>query len=289
MVLQWISLLTAVIGTAIGSYIDFKTTYIPDKVTYTMIAIGAVTLFFSWPFNDFLLFSGIAVAVFVFGLIMYTLGQLGGGDVKLFTALALLLPSYPRVFSNYFNLTVTVAPYPFLVSIFFIASILGMLFVSSRYIIKLIRDRHKIKNFNRTALTGVVYDVLLLPIFYIWQTFNPNMLFIAIPMLFGGFALAFKKDILEQYVVMKKLVSKLNDDDVIALELMDEKTKKKLGLSTRKTLFEMELKQIKANAKKHNIKQVLVSEYLPVFGPFIFISLVLNLLVGDLFFWILFL
>ena len=180
-----------------------------------------------------------------------------------------------------------VPPYPPIVSIFFTAVIIAMFFVSLGYIFRIYNDRKRIKQFNRKTIKGIGICAIMLPMFYVWYILNARMLIIAIPMILGAFVLAFKEDILKMYIVKSKPISKLNDDDVLALELIDEKMKKALGLGKQRTLWEPQLSQIKKNAKKHKIKTIPVNEYLPRFGPFIFISLVLTLLTGDLLFWIL--
>jgi len=128
---------------------------------------------------------------------------------------------------------------------------------------------------------------MFMPLFILWIYFRLSMVAIIIPMILGAFLIPFKDTILERYVVIEKNVEDLNDDDVIAVELIDEEIKKKLGISSRKTFFEMELKKIKEEARKHNIKKILVSEHLPKFVPYLFISLLVNLAFGDAFLWML--
>ncbi|MFC2174548.1 prepilin peptidase [archaeon] len=277
----------AVIGTAMVAHTDYKTGYMPDKYTHAMIVLGALLLplYSGWEAAiPFYIAAGIVAAV---SFVFYTFGQLGGGDVKLFTALALLLPTYPMSLAV-FGLNPVVAPYPFVVSVFFTSAVLAMAFVSVGYLHSLYRDHKKVKHFRTKSFKGILYSAMTLPLGIIWFYLSPRMLIIALPLALGAFVLAFKEDILRLYVVEKKAVSKLNDDDVIALELMSQSMKKKLGLGSRKTLLEMELKTLKKNARKHGIKQVIVQEYLPKFGPYIIISLLLNLLVGDTLLWLLF-
>ena len=277
----------ALVGTAIVAYTDFKTGYMPDKYTHTMIALGVLLLPFYSGISAALPNYFIAALVFAVCFLFYIFGQLGGGDVKLFTALALLIPTYP-VALEAFALNPVFSPYPFVVSIFFTSAVLAMFVVSLNYATRLLRDRRKIKEFNKKALRGGVYSAMTLPLAILWYLINPVMITIAIPLIAGAFVLAFKKDILRLYVVKKKKIKDLNDDDVLALELMSKTLKKKLGVGSRKTFLEMELKGLKKNARKHRIKEVLVSEYLPKFGPYILISLLLNLAVGDTLLWLLF-
>ena len=277
----------AVAGTATVAYTDFKTGYMPDRYTHAMILLGALLLPFYSGFSTALPYYGIAIAVFAASFLFYTFGQLGGGDVKLFTGLALLLPTYPLSLSI-LGTTPVAAPYPFVVSVFFASAVLAMAVVTAQYLARLYSDRRKIKDFRAKSFRGLLYSAMTLPLGVIWIYLSPKMLVIALPLVLGAFVLSFKKDILRLYVVEKKLVKDLNDDDVLALELMSKSMKKKLGLGSRKTLLEMELKTLKKNARKHGVKQVIVQEYLPRFGVYILISLLLNLVVGDTLLWLLF-
>jgi len=283
-----IGAIVALVGTSVAAYTDFKTTYIPDKLNYAMIAIGLAYVWLSFPMSDALWHTAIAALVFLIGLALYLFGQLGGGDVKLFAALALLMPIYPAALSAINPVGAIVAPYPPVVSIFFAAAVISMVFVPVNYLNKLYHDRKKLKNLRKKITRGAMYSVATLPIFYIWSVFSPRALIVALPIILGAFSLAFKEDILERYVSMKKKVKDLNEDDVLALELMDDKVVKKLGVGMRKTFFDKELKAIKARAKKHKISTVMVAEHLPTFGPFILAGLMLTLLFGDAFLWLLF-
>ncbi|MCK4327169.1 MAG: prepilin peptidase [Candidatus Diapherotrites archaeon] len=277
----------AIIGTAVVSHTDFKTGYMPDRYTHAMLLLGAALLPLYSGLEAAVPYYLIAAGVFAASFIFYTFGQLGGGDVKLFTALALLLPIYPaQLVALGFN--PIIAPYPFVVSVFFASAVMAMAVVSIDYLRRLHEDRKKIKDFRAKSFRGLLYSALTLPLAVIWVYLSPMMTIVAVPLALGTFAMAFKEDILRLYVVRKKAVKDLNDDDVIALELMSPSMKKKLGLGSRKTFLEMELKAIKKTARKHGIKQIIVQENLPKFGVFILASLLLNLMVGDTLLWLLF-
>jgi len=277
----------AILGTATVAYTDWKTGYMPDKYTHAMILLGAILLLFyhgpNYAFINYLL----AAAVFGICFLLYTFGQLGGGDVKLFTALALLIPSYPIALAG-LGTNPVAAPYPFVLSIFFASAVLAMFFVSISYITRLYQSRKKIRDFNKKALKGTAYALLLVPLAAAWAYMNAHMVAIIIPMAAGAFVLAFKDDILRLFVVKKKPVDELNEDDVIAIEMLSKAKLKKLGIGIRKTFLRAELPAIKKNAKKHGIREVWVSEYLPRFGVYILASLLLNLALGDALLWLLF-
>jgi len=95
----YIFAIVAVIGAAIGAYIDVKETWIPDSVNYFMIAFGLsghVLLSFITNNWSFMIYSVTAFTVFfIFGSTLYYIGGTGGGDAKLFAGLAALLATYP--------------------------------------------------------------------------------------------------------------------------------------------------------------------------------------------------
>ena len=78
----------------VASYTDARSRIIPDWVNIS-IALIAVSFWYAsqltlWP--GVALQLGIATAVLLVFMIAFHAGQMGGGDVKLLTALALLLP-----------------------------------------------------------------------------------------------------------------------------------------------------------------------------------------------------
>lgn len=283
---ELISAVIALVGTAIVSYADYKTGYMPDRYTHAMIIIGALLLPFHAGLEKAVPHYLAALVTFVVLFLFYIFGQLGGGDVKLFTALTLLIPVYP-VSLVQFGFSPTIAPYPFIVSVFFAAVVMAMLFVSSGYLLRLYRDRKKIAGVHAKVVKGLLFALLTLPLIGLWVWMNSRMAVMGLPLVLGAFAMAFKEDILRLYVVKRKAVKDLNDDDVLALEFISASVKNKLGLGSRRTFLEMELKELKNRARKAGVKQLVVQEYLPKFGPFIMASLALNLVVGDVLLWLL--
>lgn len=284
-----ISTSIAFIGCLIAAITDFKWGIVPDKLNYALIALGAIMVLMRFELWNALAVYGIAIAVFVLGLLAYLFGQLGGGDVKFFAALTLLLPFYPKEIAALSPLNPMInIPYPFIVSVFFTSAVLAVFFVSLSYLWMFWRDRKQIKNLKQTAMKGALYFFLVtIPLTLLWGSINQLVLVVIIPIALGAFLLPFKNILLEKYISQEKKVKDLDDDDVLAIELMSEETKEKLGLSSRKTFLNIELKSLKEKAREHGIETVPVSENLPKFVPYIFIALVINLLLGDAFLWML--
>jgi len=96
--LEIILFLVAFVGSTVAAFYDLKTTEIPDKIPYVMIAIGIigniVASYLAWSYWPFV-YSMIAGLGFLgFGFIMYYLGQWGGGDAKILSGIGFLLPTY---------------------------------------------------------------------------------------------------------------------------------------------------------------------------------------------------
>ncbi len=287
--LEIIGAVIALLGVAYSSYTDIKTGEVSDRLSHAMIGFGAILVAFSFPFWQAVTIIGLGILVFALGFILYIFGQIGGGDVKLFTALTLLIPYYPaslRPLSEAIGINPVSSTLPFIVSVFILSGIFFMLFIPLIYLRKLSAKRKKIKDFRRKVITGLVYCAILSPILMIWFTKSILIALIFVPMFFALMIIPFKNDIVVLFFARKKRVADLNDDDVLALESMSKTTIAKLGL-WRKTFTLIELKKIRERARKYKITAVMVCEDLPKYVPYIFASLVLNLLFGDVFIYLL--
>jgi hypothetical protein len=287
--LELIGVIVALLGVAYSSYTDLKTGDVSDRLSHSMIGIGAILVAFSFPFWQAATIIGLGILVFALGFLLYIFGQMGGGDVKLFTALTLLVPYYPaslRPLSEAIGINPVSSALPLIVSVFILSGIFFMLFIPLMYLRKISAKRNKIKDYKRKILTGLVYCAILSPILFIWFMKSTPIALIFIPMFFALMIIPFKDDIVVLFFARKKKIAYLNDDDVLAVESMSKTTIAKLGL-WRKTFTTLELKKIKERARKYKITTVMVCEDLPKYVPYIFASLVLNLLFGDVFIYLL--
>lgn len=276
-----INVLLALAGTGIAAYQDWKTGLVSDTLTHFMIAFGVAWALLAYP--NALTVIAIAGGIFALGFLAYIFGQLGGGDVKLFTAIALLVPVYPKE-AEAFSLSLGIFPaasgIPFVVSVFLLSGIIGIFFIALGYLRRLCSVKEKIKGFNSKLAKGIAYSLLLVPPIVISASLSRAFALLFPPIALQMMVLPFKQDILEQFVVKKKAVSRLNEEDVLALELIEEKTKKRLGL-WRKTFLNRELAGIRERARRAGIKALPVCEWLPKFVPYIFVALIISLLAGD--------
>jgi archaeal preflagellin peptidase FlaK len=91
-----ICVIIAIFSCIYASFSDLKRGIIPNKLTFPLIGIGLVLngIYFGF-LGEFYSIIGVVIItaiIFVLGYVFWKLGAWAGGDVKLFTALAALLP-----------------------------------------------------------------------------------------------------------------------------------------------------------------------------------------------------
>ena len=135
--IPFVAAIIAILSSAYGSYSDIKEGVIKNKFTFPLIVLGIVLngiyafmIGVPWFFILTLIYTGI---IFVLCYLFWRVGAWAGGDVKLFTGLAALLPFAPAVV-NYQILgtnfpLVANYPFPFTLMINSILSILPFLLI----------------------------------------------------------------------------------------------------------------------------------------------------------------
>jgi Flp pilus assembly protein protease CpaA len=121
--LEVLLFVVALIGSAVAGFYDLKTTEIPDEIPYAMMAIGIIGNIVQsylalsyWPFAYSII---VGLGFLGFGFVMYYLGQWGGGDAKILSAIGFLLPVYQS----------TKLIFPFSVSFFFNVFLVGSFYM----------------------------------------------------------------------------------------------------------------------------------------------------------------
>lgn len=112
---------TAVIGAVYASYTDLKTGIIPNKLAFSLIALGLGSYFlYSLYYKNYelllLVLKNFAL-IFVIGYLFWFFGGWSAGDAKEFMFLAALVPRYPEALKPYF--APALAPYPFSLTMLF--------------------------------------------------------------------------------------------------------------------------------------------------------------------------
>jgi len=275
--IQLIQEITLLVGTLVGAYTDYKTGYIYDWITVPMVLIGVIL---SIVLGQWL--NIIVGIVLFFGLyLLYRAGKIGGGDVKLFTGIALLNP---------FN------SIEFLASVFLFSTISAAIFYSIYYTIKYLKKKIE-SNKNKKMKKGLIQEIVeenkqglvqafvlvTFAIIYFWfmksaGLINELFIFVAgFTMLCLVLVMTLQKGITKNFFEKRIAIEKLEEDEVISVQ---GNLKKVIELFKLKKIVGkeqiMELKRMK-------IKSIVVLRELPKFGPFIFVGVCLALALPDFF------
>ncbi|MCD6229259.1 MAG: prepilin peptidase [Candidatus Diapherotrites archaeon] len=277
----------AVIGTLYSAIVDAKTKLVPQKTVYSMIGLGIILTLASLDFSYIISTFSMAALVFGIGYVIYYTGQMGGGDILLFTGLVLLLPTHPFAQAP----ETMVISLPFILPVIFVSAYLAMSFMSPYYLARIFLD--KTRHFKPNAKT--LLTALAMLAFTAWLTwffvsstsasFTAGLL-VGLPLAAGSLSFAFKNEITKRFIIINLKPEEIEDEEVLATELLDEKTAAILETGSKKVLEQKDLEKIIEKCKKHDIKTLPVYRGSPAFVPFIFLSLVLNLAIGDFMYFV---
>ncbi|VVB58967.1 Type IV leader peptidase family protein [Candidatus Anstonella stagnisolia] len=267
--------LIAIAGCAAGAYYDLRNNRnIPNILLYAMLALGVLFDLVFWGQGSLLAFA-VAIAIFVAGYLLYRAGQLGGADVYILSAIALLLPVQPTVFAN-----VAPAPYPYVFSVIAASGITFMLYMLAFYGARAVRDarREKMKVDAKTALGAVLVAAAYAVFVYVAGkngVFGPAYFVLVGFVVFVSLFFLLFKNRIARMMVEEVPFSKIEEEDVIALEYMDESVVKKYNL--RRVADSKEL----ARLAKLPLKKYCVYTKMPPFLPHILLGLLITLFFGD--------
>lgn len=253
------------LASALAAYTDWKTGYIYDKITYPLIAIGLLLNVVEQQW----LGLGIGAAVFLIGYAFYFAGKIGGGDVKLFSGTALVLPLYGKGI--------------FILNALLVSAVLSVVFFTIYFAGKyLLKKGFNLKE-NRQGITNAVLvgAFLVLYFFFILQmnVLSPySIMFLAVPLLFGLAYVALEKGIRKEFFLQKTKLEKLEEDELLAVEFEEKKTLDLLDLKLKGVLGKKEIEKL----EKAGIKEVLVYRNVPRFAPFFFLGCLAAMAFPDL-------
>src|SRR3989344_957815 len=247
-----------------GAYTDYKTGFINDSITIPLIVFGIAANLFELEWNGILL----GIGVFALGYVLYYTGKIGGGDVKLYSGIALALP--------FFGSGV------FVVSAALLAAISAVVFFGAYFALKYYRKgidwKYNADGLRRAAMLLallLVYFTVILKTGIVSQNY---VLVLGIPMLFGLLFVALEKGIRKEFFVKKIKISEMEEDEIVAVDFMDEKEKQQIGTKMKWVFGEKEKKEL----MDKGVRELVVYRNLPRFGPFIFIGVALALLVPGI-------
>lgn len=269
---ELIRMIIAILFTSMAaSYDIFNKKNIPDLLLYSFL--GCAILISIIDFNFHLLIYSLIIAgvIGTVGYLLYKAGQLGGADVFILCSLSLLLPIQPRL-----NNSNTILNLPFIFSILFVAGLFFIIYVLIKFTPIILKRKEKLE------IKKIIYTLPVLFAFIFFLVMAPSIkipnifiiligFFVFVSIYFSIFKDRFMKALIEELPL-----DKIECEDVIAIEYMDEKLVKKYSIP--RVISEEDLK----NLKGINIKKYPVYSKLPMFVPFILIGLLISLYFGDI-------
>jgi len=259
---ELVRLIVAFLGVGVATYFDiFKKRNVPNMLLYAFLAVALVVDVIFYQQDIFLFSVSLAVFFSAISYIFYRFGQLGGADIFIIASVILLLPIHPSFVDLTFNL-------PFIFSVIVFAGVAFAVYIVAFYGLRLI---------GSGAQPKLIYLMLLIPFLIFAYVFINSVLFSLIYFVFVSvlllatiFFLMYREDI-NLMLAERMSPTELEEEDVLALEMMDEKLVKKHGLKRLVTRKEME------RMKELKIKEVWVYSKLPPFLPFLLLGMVLSL------------
>jgi Flp pilus assembly protein protease CpaA len=242
-------------ASAIAAVTDWKTGYVYDWLTYPLIVIGIAlnVLEQQW------LGLALGIAVFVFGYAFYFAGKIGGGDVKQFTGIALVLPFFSKGI--------------FLINALFIGAMLAVVFYTAFFATKYLlkkglrfeENKNGIKNACLFAIALALYFFL---IFQMHALSLYTVVLLGIPILFGMVFVALERGIRKEFFLKRVKLKDLEEDELAATEFESKKVNELLDLKLKGVLGKQEIEKL----KKAKIESVLIYSNVPRFAPFFFLG-----------------
>lgn len=253
-----IRIILLLVAVALAAYTDYKTGYIYDWISLPLIAIGLIINIFTYPFKTLIPIILIAVGIYLFGYFAYYFGKIGGGDIKLFIGIHLILP--------YLNNQL------FIFWVIIVSSLLSVMFVSISYAIKLNKKIKINKKLLKKKKSKIFKSMILFLVFLVFVIFAtstgdmPTIVYITIPPMFFGCIIIIFEDEIKRHIYLKqKPISKLEEGDVFASEFAKKELITKLKLGKRTVLEKEDI----ARAKSLKLKALPIFDNLPRFGIYI--------------------
>lgn len=276
---EQIRVIIAILGVAIGSYFDlFNDKNVPELFLYGFLAIAFIANLVA--FDSVVSMYAIGTAVVVFGAfyILYKLGQLGGADVYLMAAIALLIPTQPQ-FSP-FLVSNFLPQLPFMLNIILASGLSLMAYMLLRSIPIAFEYVKTPQKLDKKSLFGALAIIIVFVGFStiaLQSGLLPQSYFVLISglVILSVYFTLFKEAINDTMIEWTNY-KHVMPEDIIAVDRMDKKivTEHKLGRLVDGAMHE--------RMKKIHGDKIALYKHLPPFIPHILIGLVFSVLFGNL-------
>lgn len=260
---ELIRVIIAFFGVIVATYYDlFNKKNVPDLFLYAFLAVAFLVNLVLYQENLFWFSLAITFFISAISYLFYRVGQLGGADVFILAAIMLLLPIHPSFSEMSFNM-------PFIFSVIIFSGVIFALYMMVHFGFKLLKTDAKpnylyLLMFIPYGLFAYVYtgSFLFSPVYFAFITIS--MFAIILMMVF--------KEAINKLLAEELPISQLEQEDVLALELMNKDLVERYKLTRLVTKNEIE------RLKKTKITEVWVYTKLPPFIPFILIGMILAVL-----------
>ncbi len=264
----------------LATYYDlFNRRNVPVQLTYLMLAAGFLLNLATLDFNGIIYPAAAALAILAVGYLAYRTGQIGGADILIFAALALLLPEAPKSLLSLSSAKLPLS-YPFIISIFVLSGLFSIIGISLTYLPRVFAAvrKGKVKVSGSSAFSSAAILFCYALVLYMLNTAfglpAPQMVAVAALVLLTALLILFKDGISESMIEWIPF-SRIDNEDVIALDKLDPKLVEKYSL--QKVLTPPEL----AKLKKTGLKKFPIFTGMPPFVPYILLALIFLLIFGD--------
>lgn len=261
----------------ISSLIDLKTREIPDTLSIGLIVVAIIfKILHAYEISDFSILINSLIGFLVFfgiSLILYYTRQWGGGDAKLFMALGIAFPYYPRELTI-FNPNLSVN---FMLIIVFNMLLFGFLFGVFYMVYLLIKNKKKLKKLDLKVNKLYFLLPIALVILSLFFQYELKILLLLLAFLILIYPALFKmvKFVENEILTFRLKISKLTEGDWVLHDVFYKKRKLYSKKSPGITQKQIEL------FKKYKIKDVIVREGIP-FVPAILLAVIFSLIFGIL-------
>lgn len=258
--------LIALAGTGVAAWYDLANNRnVPNNFLYVFLGLAFLSnLVF---FQPGVMAYGVAVAmaIFLVGYVFYKMGYIGGADVYVLTAIALLLPAFPSYITVLFN-------FPVVLSVIITSGVLFAVYFLYYVIVNVaLKDG---KGRYEYLLLLPPYAILLY-FFIATGIFGLAYIITITVLILSSIVFMVYKDSATEKMARKVAVSKVEEEDVAVLELMPALAKKH---GIKRLLDRTEIERL----KRLRVKEIYVYKELPPFLPFVLVALALSVTVGDL-------
>ncbi|MDE1798178.1 MAG: hypothetical protein KGH63_02120 [Candidatus Micrarchaeota archaeon] len=276
--LETVRLAAALAGTAIGAYYDvWNNKNVPNTFLYGFLAIAFLVNLAAY--DPVTTPYGIAAGAVIFAAtwLLYKGGQLGGADVFILSSIAVLLPVQP---SALLLVPPSLAPsLPFILSVIIASGLSFMLYMFVRSLPVALRAVQKP---GMIGATQWVAGVVILAAYGIFATLaaqsglmGPGYFALLTAVVAATLYFTLFKNALNDSMVEMVPLSKVEEEDILALDKADPALVKKYGLS--RLVDAAALSRLKGYKGK-----LPVYKKLPAFLPHLLIGLLVSVLLGNI-------